>query len=124
MGHINEIMFRTALQAGIQNPDGIVLSDEKGNPVTNPTAQNIDATQSLTQNVFQTHFPYMIIALVVMGTGILSVLPIFAGFWRLGRDMSFNPIEVAKEFDAAALVGQPGSSYKDIKGLVKEIGKR
>ena len=38
-----------------------------------------------------------------MALGIASVLPAFNGWWHLGRQMSFGPIETAKAFSVPVL---------------------
>ena len=35
--------------------------------------------------------------------GVVAVLPLFIGWWELGRPVSFSPLEVAKAFDAPLL---------------------
>lgn len=126
LAQLNEIMFRTALQAGTQNPDGIVLRGEKLNDakVTYPTAQSIDAQQSASKIIYRTDYRYLIGAVVVMGVGIISVFVSFFGWWRLGRDLSLDPFETAKAFDAPSLIERQGESWHDLDDMVKAIGNR
>lgn len=126
VAQLNEIMFRTALQAGMQNPNGIVLPGAKliDPDVTYSTLQNIDAQQSSSKIIYRTHYGYMIGAVVVMGIGIISVFVSFFGWWRLGRDLSLNPFETAKAFDSPLLIDREGEIYHDVNAMVKDMGDR
>lgn len=116
---LNALMFRTALRAGIANPSGFTTGYEEGiisapttNSSTHITLQSLSATSTSVSTIYKTSWGFCIAAMVVMFLGILSVIPMYAGYWRLGfpghglrEGLSFNPIRMGMAFDALALEG-------------------
>ncbi|KAG6368963.1 hypothetical protein INS49_003182 [Diaporthe citri] len=65
---------------------------------------------------------YMVGGLVVSLLAALSVLPLFYGFWHLGREVSMNPFEIAMAFDSPLLAdARPHCGAGDV---VKQIGNK
>jgi hypothetical protein len=54
--------------------------------------------------------------------GVLVVIPTFHGFWELVRDMSLNPLEIAKAFNADILDGRGSNASAD--RLAKDFGSK
>jgi hypothetical protein len=121
----NEIMFRSALQAGVHDTTTYNLeSPNGGGNKTFSSAATVNSTQTVSRNQFLTHFGYVAAAVIVMVVGILAVMPTFYGWWRLGRDVSLNPIETAKAFDAPILGCATSLSNAGVDVLVKNVGSR
>ncbi|KAK4180344.1 hypothetical protein QBC36DRAFT_320386 [Triangularia setosa] len=65
-------------------------------------------------------FLYGGVAAIVLAT--ISVISLYYGFWKLGREVSMSPVEVAKAFRPAELEGVAMNATT--KGLLKGVGKR
>jgi hypothetical protein len=50
------------------------------------------------------------------------VIPLFVGWWELGRDVSFAPLEVAHAFGAALLAGLDSNATED--DIAKAVQER
>ena len=79
-------------------------------------------TETLTINVYSSHYGYLAAALAVMLVATLAVFPLFYGWWRLGRDVSMSPVEIAKAFKAPHTEG--GDANANVDRLLRQIGKR
>jgi hypothetical protein len=62
--------------------------------------------QTFNVMVFQSNYSYLATALTVIALGVLIVIPTFHGFWDLDRDISLNPLEIAKAFNVDILCYQ------------------
>ena len=58
-----------------------------------------------------------------MVAAVCGVVPLFYGFWALGRTTSMSPVEVAKAFGAEVLVGVGGSN-STAEGIAGSKGGR
>jgi hypothetical protein len=134
---LNEIMFWTSLVASDVSKFSIInsrITDRWTSyyemyPVnyTNvkdgiPTPQTIAMQQTSTITVFQSHYPFLAGALAVMVLGVLVVIPLFHSFWEFGRDVSLNPLEIAKAFNAEMMKEQGSNS--SLKHLTKNFGEK
>ena len=119
---LHEIMFRTALKAASE-ADSVFVQNAQGDR-TFATKQSVHATQTRVQNVFLSHYGYLSAALAVMTLGVLSVVPTFQGWWKLGRPMTLSPLEMAKAFNAPLLNGQLSRSNADVDRLMRDVGDR
>jgi hypothetical protein len=54
------------------------------------------------------------IGIVLSLVGIAAILPLYAGFWELGRKVTLNPLEIARAFGAPALDGLDGNATPDM----------
>lgn len=52
----------------------------------------------------------------------LVVIPLFHSFWEFGRDVSLNPLEIAKAFNAEILQDQ--GSNRTMKHMTRQFGKK
>lgn len=105
----------------------------KGQPTTdeqNRTAAGMiqqTALSSVTGIVeeYTTDFHYVAGALVATLVTVLLVLPVYWGFWQLGRKVTLGPLEIANAFNAPIIrpdtvKGQHG----DFEEVLNEVGKR
>lgn len=86
---IREIAFRTSLVAGQTN--------------SSIPRQTVAVTGVQTYSVYRTNWTFLVLGLVTSIAGVISTLATFYGWWRLGRDVSLNPLEVSKAFSARLL---------------------
>ncbi|KAK3349664.1 hypothetical protein B0T25DRAFT_247599 [Lasiosphaeria hispida] len=102
-----ELIFRTAVGAA----NASLAQDQ----------QTVQATQDRTVTIFVVNYAFAAVSLAVTLVTSLAILPLFAGFWRLGRTVSLSPLEIAKAFGAAPVAGV--ASNTDADGLLKQAGK-
>jgi len=119
---LHEIMFRTALKTA-NAADTVLIQNAQGNR-TFETKQSVHATQTAVQNVFLSQYGYLVGALAVMTLGVLTVIPTFHGWWKLGRSMTLSPMETANAFNAPLLNQQQLHSNADVDQLMRDIGDR
>lgn len=62
---------------------------------------------------YTTRYSYMIAALALSVIGVIGVLPLYIGWWQLGRKVSMSPLEVARAFDAPLLRGTAANAEVD-----------
>ena len=85
------------------------------------------ATQYSIESVYASHYLYLGLALGISLLAFVFLIPLFAGYWRLGRTVSFSPLEVAKAFQAPLLSGQASNATADrlllgVKGTRVQYG--
>lgn len=135
-GVLDELMFRLAIDSAykdtLQNVSfgyiGSSMSDQTAVPDRNtsskykmfPQPQLVQMSQVQTIQVYESNYWYLLGAAGAMIVCAVVVLPLFSGFWVLGRAMSFSPIEIAKAFGSPQLDG--ANSNADAAGIVKVAG--
>lgn len=82
---------------------------------------NVTALQFKTEVHYSTNYSYMAGALVSTLVCICLALPVYWGFWQLGRKVSLNPIEIATAFQAPVLVAKQAKSG-EAEHIVKVTG--
>ncbi|KAL8695341.1 MAG: hypothetical protein Q9218_000100 [Villophora microphyllina] len=102
---VRSMMFRTAVAASN-------ASD----------AQTVSAQDMVTVPVYQSHYLYLGVAIVFTALAWLATLPVFIGWWHVGRNVSMSPIETAKAFSAPML--QHSDPNANVDELMKEVGER
>jgi len=85
-------------------------------------AQSVRVSQEGTEVVYTSDFLFLGLALMLIGLAAVAVVPLLMYWWRLGRDVSLSPIEIARAFSAPELAGS--GSNLDASRLVKDIGDR
>ena len=85
------------------------------------------AAQYSIESVYASHYLYLGLALGLSLLAFAFLIPLFVGYWRLGRTVSFSPLEVAKAFQAPLLTGQPSNAPADrlllgVKGTRVQYG--
>ncbi|KAI4244058.1 MAG: hypothetical protein L6R42_010563, partial [Xanthoria sp. 1 TBL-2021] len=102
---IRELMFRTAI-ASAESKD----------------EQRVTAHESFETPVYASSYRFLAIAAGVSLLGWFATIPVFSGWWRLGRAVSLSPIETAKAFGAPGLI--TADSNADAEAILKDIGNR
>ena len=93
MAGLNELMFRT----GVHVANNYDLSSLKRR--LDPGVQmkyNVTGKLQSPVEVFKSDFPFFVAAAAIQQLTIVLVLSTFWGYWRLGRHVSFSPLETAK----------------------------
>lgn len=108
----------------------LYLKDQPSTAVTNRTAAGMSSQTALSSvtgivEEYITDFNYVAGALVATLVTILLVLPVYWGFWHLGRKVTLGPLEIANAFNAPIIKpdnvkGQHG----DFEEVLQEVGKR
>ena len=133
MGAVREVAFRAAVQiptlnvtsyyVNRNNNQDEILFDQTGyNEWKAATMQQILVEQVTNELVYKSQYIFLIIAVLFTLFATCTVLIIFNGWWRLGRDVSLSPIEVARAFAAPVLSG--AGSNVEIKTLLKQLGNK
>ncbi|KAF8540230.1 hypothetical protein BDD12DRAFT_834353 [Trichophaea hybrida] len=86
------------------------------------TTQAAKATEEMSQTIYISHYKFLFLALILPLLAVLVIIPLFFGWWELGRSVSFSPPEWAKAFDAPVLSGP--SLNADINMLLEVVGDR
>ena len=115
LSNIREIMFRSSL-AIVQRQIGnyatnsssgetyLTSNDIPNSPSTSP------GNRSVYHTVYKTNHTILTIAICLMTLSILSILPLYHGYWHLGRKVSLSPLELAKAFHTGTIVSSSSSS--------------
>jgi hypothetical protein len=103
-----ELAFRTALRAA--NSSNVI------------DMQSIIAQQSRRVSIYRAQYRFLAIAVLFTFIAAISIVPVYQGFWNLGRNVTLSPVEISKAFNAPALVCS--DSNLDITRLLREVGQR
>lgn len=68
-----------------------------------------------------TDYVYAIAGMVLTAICVLLVIPVYWGFWQLGRDVTMGPLEIAYAFQGPAFAGVTDTNGH-VSGLVKAVG--
>jgi hypothetical protein len=106
LSNIRDIMFRSSIAIAQESIKAYVWNTTAGGADTqNGTvpSQNITVPGEyrIYHTVYQTNTRMLGIGLGLMLIAVLAILPLFWGFWRLGREVSMSPLEVAKALHSA-----------------------
>ena len=125
----HELSFRFALSSTTANviTQGININDaswiwNSGFPRTFPLNQTVQASQVKPTNIYVSHQNYLAGALGVILLSCISILPVYYGWWRLGRSFSQSPVEIAKAFNAPLLAD--ANSNDTAATMVRILGER
>ena len=93
MAKLNELMFRLgAHYAAVETQTQLEPYLDRGVSIS----QNVTGVTIASVNVFKTDFAYFAGAAVIELFTIIVILFTFWGWWNLGRDFSFSPLEIGK----------------------------
>jgi hypothetical protein len=117
---INTLSFVSALY----------LLNQPQTPVADRAAQGM-ASQAALSSVtgiveeYSTDFRYVAGALVATLITILLVLPVYWGFWKLGRKVTLGPLEIANAFNAPIIRPENvRGHHADFEEVLQEVGNR
>ena len=83
------------------NPN--IISPARVAHVNRTLTQNVSVYMTIDETVYVSHRGWMLGAFAAMALAFFGILPLFASWAELGRDVSLNPIETARAFDAPLL---------------------
>ena len=83
-------------------------------------SQRVNASTAYPENVYQSHFGWLGGAVAIIALTFGAILPVFGGWWRLGRPVSVSPIETAKAFKAPLLREADGNGTA--RDIVDQVG--
>ncbi|KAL9094281.1 MAG: hypothetical protein Q9165_003421 [Trypethelium subeluteriae] len=115
---LNDLLFRTSVYtAQAYNETYLKARMDPGMNVSS-TVQGIRHDPV---NVFHVNYYYFLAAALVQLISVLLIAYTFYGWWRLGREVSFSPLEIAKAFEAPLLQGvESNSNAKEIARAMEE----
>ncbi|KAF2452190.1 hypothetical protein P171DRAFT_426568 [Karstenula rhodostoma CBS 690.94] len=76
--------------------------------------QRIPVTGHRTLPVYHTSPLLVALGIAVSLLGVAAVIPLYYGFWELGRKVSLNPLEIARAFGAPLMEGLDGNTTPDM----------
>lgn len=134
----NELAFRTAFTTSHMAPSSPMLEatlDQTGRAsywnltseqpyILSPNLTSVNRTldqkamvsASTPTAVYATHRGYLAGGFVLMCLACLAIAPTYWGWWRLGRQVSMSPLEIARAFNAPVLQNaDPNATGGDLK---------
>ncbi|KAH7346843.1 hypothetical protein BKA65DRAFT_595279 [Rhexocercosporidium sp. MPI-PUGE-AT-0058] len=100
------------------------FTEDEANAYWDDSIVMASATQYITEVHYSTNYHFMFGALASTLLCAYLVLPVYWGFWELGKKVSLNPIEIANAFQAPMLSAEkvPRSGHAD--DVIKVTRKR
>ena len=101
LANIRDIMFRSSVAivehkvADYVWTDGTFQQDAQGSNVPSQTITHLGEYR-IYHTAYKTNTFILGIGVGLMVVAVLAIMPLFWGFWRLGRKVSMSPLEVAK----------------------------
>ena len=92
LASLNKLMVYAGAYAGTRDPSRLVGTLDPGLEVNSTITGYLVGDQ----NVFHTEYGFFVAAAIVELVCILLILPTYWGWWKLGRPVSFSPLEMAK----------------------------
>jgi hypothetical protein len=117
---INTLSFVSALY----------LANQPQTPVSDRAALGMESQRSLSSvtgivEEYSTDFRYVAGALVATLITIILVLPVYWGFWKLGRKVTLGPLEIANAFNAPIIRPENvRGHHADFEEVLQEVGGR
>lgn len=103
----------TAVQSDVAYPDL--------RRVNRTLSQHAQALATYSETVYQSNLAWLGGALAVLIVTAGAIIPLFQGWWQLGRPYSMSPIEIARAFDAPLL--RESDDNCSAGDLIKYTGK-
>ncbi|CAN9375827.1 hypothetical protein CC77DRAFT_1021035 [Alternaria alternata] len=74
---------------------------------------------------YKTSYAYVAGALVATFVTVMLVLPVYWGFWQLGRKVTLGPLEISQAFGAPIIAPDQTKAYHgDFDQVLEDVGKR
>lgn len=88
-------------------------------------SQTINTSVTGIVEVYHTEFGYVGGALAATFITLLMVLPVYWGFWQLGRKVTLGPLEISNAFGAPIIAPDRTRAYHgDFDQVLEDVGKR
>lgn len=111
----NEAMFRGAIKASHWSTISTLI--DKGLSIE----QTILTNQTITQDVFRSDLRWYAAATIVEIVIVLTVLPMFWGWWKLDKDLSLSPFAIGHALNAPLLRDE--DREQGIKAVINRKGQ-
>ncbi|KAK5164143.1 uncharacterized protein LTR77_010234 [Saxophila tyrrhenica] len=110
----NSLMFRAGVAAsGLRNTTALL---DPGISVS----QSVPAIQERSFNAFESDFRWFAGAALLHFVAIVTIIPVFWGWWTLGVNVTMSPFEIANVFEAPLL--RDTKSTAGSRGVVEAVG--
>ncbi|KAJ4309962.1 hypothetical protein N0V94_008671, partial [Neodidymelliopsis sp. IMI 364377] len=117
---LNTISFVAALY--LKGQSATAAPDRAAAGMANQTV--VTAVTGIVEE-YTTDFKYVAGALVATLVTILLVLPVYWGFWHLGRKVTLGPLEIANAFNAPVIRPETvKAQHGDFEQVLQEVGER
>ncbi|KAL1593312.1 hypothetical protein SLS60_010920 [Paraconiothyrium brasiliense] len=109
---------------------GLYLNGAPTTDVSKRKAANMPSQTVLTSvtgivEEYNTNFSYVAGALVATFATVILVLPVYWGFWQLGRKVTLGPLEITHAFGAPIIApDRYKNTHGDFDHILKEVGDR
>jgi hypothetical protein len=117
---INTLSFVAALYV-----TGAPTTERKVREKNNMAHQTIETAVTGIVEQYKTSFAYVGGALAATFITVLFVLPVYWGFWQLGRKVTLGPLEISHAFNAPIIAPDKTKNHHgDFDEVLNEVGKR
>ncbi|KAG9196183.1 hypothetical protein G6011_01304 [Alternaria panax] len=87
--------------------------------------QTIDTSVTGIVEEYKTSYAYVAGALAATFVTVMLVLPVYWGFWQLGRKVTLGPLEISQAFGAPIIAPDKTKAYHgDFDQVLEDVGKR
>jgi hypothetical protein len=117
---LNTLSFVTALYI-----KGAPTTDKSLRAGLGMANQTIEASVTGIVEEYLTSFAYVGGALAATFLTVMLVLPVYWGFWQLGRKVTLGPLEISQAFGAPIIAPDKTKAYHgDFDQVLEDVGKR
>lgn len=117
---LNTLSFVTALYI-----TGAPFSNKSLDGDLGMANQTIIASVTGIVEQYKTSYAYVAGALVATFVTVMLVLPVYWGFWQLGRKVTLGPLEISQAFGAPIIAPDKTKAYHgDFDQVLEDVGKR
>ncbi|KAF2185842.1 hypothetical protein K469DRAFT_575576, partial [Zopfia rhizophila CBS 207.26] len=75
--------------------------------------QEVSVSGYRTETIYKINPILVALAVLISLVGVIAILPLYMGFWELGRKVSLNPLEIARAFGAPLMEGIDGNATSE-----------
>ncbi|PVI07411.1 hypothetical protein DM02DRAFT_608961 [Periconia macrospinosa] len=105
--------------------NGAPTTDVAARPAAGMPSQTVLTSVTGIVEEYVTNFAYMAGALVATLFTLLAVLPVYWGYWQLGRKVTLGPLEITQAFGAPIVApDRYKNTHGDFDHILKEVGER
>ncbi|KAJ4305897.1 hypothetical protein N0V90_001430 [Kalmusia sp. IMI 367209] len=113
---MQSLAFRTTV-AIAKSPDSLFAPSLTGDSLAalrSTWTQRISVTGRRTLPLYHTSPLLVALGIAVSLAGVAAVVPLYYGFWEMGRKVSLDPLEIARAFGAPMMDGLDGNTTADM----------
>lgn len=113
---LQSLAFRITLSMATADPSTFAptYTGEDLAALRAPWTQSIPVTGYRTQPQYRVSPAPLALGVLLSVLGVAAIVPLYNGFWELGRDVSLNPLEVARAFGAPMMEGLDGNASPEM----------